>query len=83
MKRYRLYTDFGKGYINDIKTNEITELFKRLDVLILEEYHKYCRYLVIENKDEADSPIFLSHGEKERYLEFKERETPKIKKLSL
>lgn len=43
VQRYRLYTDFGKGYTNDIKTNEITELFKRLDVLILEEYHKYCR----------------------------------------
>lgn len=83
MKRYRLYTDFGKGYINDIKTNEITELFKRLDTLILEEYHKYCRYLVIENKNEADFPIFLSYGDKERYLEFKEREKPKTKKLSL
>ena len=80
MKRYRLYTDFGKGYANDIKTNEITELFQRLDTLILEEYHKYCRYLVVENKDSADFPIFLSHGEKEKYLKFKERYTPKVYK---
>ena len=83
MKKYRLYTDFGKGYTDDIRTNEKTELFKRLDTLILEEYHKYCRYLVVENSDNADFPIFLSHGEKEKYLEFKEREKAKTKRLSL
>lgn len=72
---YRLYTDQGKGYQNDIITQELLALFKRMDDLILNQEVK-AKYLVIYNDNKSDDPIFLAFGDcetKQEYERFKKK----------
>ena len=74
---YRLYISDDTQY-NHIKTSsDINEIFKPMDQRILHDEIQHARYLVIENKDGGDFPIYLGFGDKVDYIKFKEQHSNK------
>jgi hypothetical protein len=72
-KMYRLYIGLNYNYTkeNTIISKNLNCILQQLDYFILTKKPKRTKYLLIENRNNCDSAIFLSFGDEREYLEFK------------
>lgn len=69
---YRLYVaSHETGYSLTVRSRDVMEVFDKMDDMILNNEYRHNKYLLIQNHDDADDPIYLGYGDKIDYLKFK------------
>lgn len=67
--KYRLYIDFNSGFKN-YSNGTIKTAFRIIDKYLLENKQQGI-YLIVQDDGHTDTPIFMTVGKEEEYLEFK------------
>lgn len=69
---YRLYiASHEEGYKLFINSQNVMDAFNLMDDMILNRECRHNKYLLIQNHDDTDDPIYLGYGNKIDYLKFK------------
>lgn len=69
---YRLYiATQERNYELSVQSKDVTDIFDKMDDMILNNEYRHNKYLLIQNHDDADDPIYLGYGNKLDYLRFK------------